>query len=205
MTTEPSLVVLAGGRSTRFGTEDKALAPVDGRPMLTHVVESLRPATGDVVVNCRRDQRAAFADALGGLDVRFAVDPVPDAGPVDGLRTGLRSASTADALVVGCDLPRFDASLAGRLTEAAVGETGAAPVVDGRRAPLGVVYRVEDALEATERTLARGDSRLREVLSRVDPVGVPAPPTAHRDVDTPDALAALHHEHGPTVDGTNAD
>lgn len=206
MTTEPSLVVLAGGRSTRFGTEDKALAPLAGRPMLAHVVETLRPAVGPVVVNCRRDQRAAFDEAVGDR-VRFAVDPVPDAGPVDGLRTGLRTVPTEYSLVVGCDMPRFDAPLAGRLREAAAGESGAAPVLDGRPEPLGVVYRVDDALEAVERTLARGDSRLGEVLARVDPVGVPAPPGALRDVNTPAALAALQTE-GTLVlnpEQTNAD
>ncbi len=201
-TSAPALLVLAGGRSTRFPDGDKALAPVDGRPMLAHVVDELRPVTGATVVNCRRDQRPEFTARLA--DARFAVDPVPDAGPVDGLRTGLRTVPTEYALVVGCDMPRFDARLAERLSAAAAGESGAAPLVDGRRSPLGVVYRVSDALEAAERTLAHGDSRLREVLARVDPVGVPAPADATRDVNTLEALAALRAEgHGP--DGTNAD
>ena len=206
MTVAPSLslLVLAGGRSERFPAGDKALATVAGRPMLAHVVDSLRPVVGPTVVNCRRDQRAPFDEAVGG-PVRFAVDPVPDAGPVDGLRTGLRTVPTEYALVVGCDMPRFDAALARRLHDAATDESGAAPAVDGRPAPLGVVYRVADALEAAERTLARGDDRLREVRSRVDPVTVPAQRSTLHDVDTPDALAALRSENRPGADGTNAD
>ena len=36
-------LILAGGRSERFPTIDKALAPLDGRPLLGHVADALAP------------------------------------------------------------------------------------------------------------------------------------------------------------------
>jgi len=77
-------VVVAGGRSTRFGAREKALAEMNGEPMLRRVVEALGTVTDEVVVNCRRDQRDAFAAALDGVDtgVRFALNEQPDEGPL---------------------------------------------------------------------------------------------------------------------------
>jgi len=44
------------------------------------------------------------------------------------------------------------------------------------------------------------------VLARVDPVEVSAPPAALRDVDTPEALAALRSERGVNAErGTNTE
>ena len=45
--------VLAGGGSTRFG-QDKALAEIDGTPMLTRMCELLAAATSEVRVSMPR-------------------------------------------------------------------------------------------------------------------------------------------------------
>ncbi len=193
-------LLLAGGRSTRFGESDKALADLAGAPLVCHVAAALAPTIDELVVNCRADQRAALADALAGLDdrlpVRFAVDPVPDEGPVAGLLTGLRVARGRRVAVAGCDQPFLRtatvATLFDRATdEGASGGSGADPgsdgavaLVDGRRQPLPAVYRATVAREAAERTLATGSRALRDVLTRVDPVPVPVAPGAVRDIDT---------------------
>ena len=75
-------IVLAGGRSERFPTVDKALAPLDGEPLVHHAAATLAPVVDDLVVNCRRDQREAFAEALAEFDPAFAIDAVPDRGPL---------------------------------------------------------------------------------------------------------------------------
>jgi len=85
-----SAVVLAGGYSTRFGDADKATASLDGEPLVRRVVERVAPAVDEVVVNCRAEQRTPIGQALDGLNYRFAVDPVPDGGPVAGVRTACR-------------------------------------------------------------------------------------------------------------------
>ncbi|MDQ3209832.1 MAG: NTP transferase domain-containing protein, partial [Actinomycetota bacterium] len=43
-------IVLAGGRSSRFGVDDKLAATYDGMPLLHHPVLRLAEITGDVVV-----------------------------------------------------------------------------------------------------------------------------------------------------------
>ncbi len=166
--TRVSAVVLAGGRSRRFGDCDKALADVDGRPMIARVADRLTSVADELVVNCRRDQRAGLAETLAecALEPRFAVDSVPDRGPVYGLRTGLRTAAGQYAIVVACDMPFVDPTLLAYLLDRSEERktSGAVPRLDGRRQPLCGAYMVDPALDACTAAIARGDSRLSTVL-----------------------------------------
>ena len=105
--------LIAGGQSRRFGS-DKALAPLEGKPMLTHVIEGLAPQV-DTLVICGRDW-PGFAN--------LADRPEPDQGPLGGLNAALRYAGENgfDAvLTASCDtlpVPQRLASLLGE--EAAV-------------------------------------------------------------------------------------
>lgn len=92
--------VLAGGRSSRFGS-DKALAVMpDGRTLLDHAVAGLTPHVAQVVI-CGRD---------GGLPDR----PAPDMGPLGGLNAALHHAQDhgfKGVLTTGCDMPVYPAAL----------------------------------------------------------------------------------------------
>lgn len=155
----PTGIVVAGGASRRFGPGEKALATVGGSPMLRRVVDALEPVVDAVVVNCREVQRSAFEAALSPVErVQFAVDPVPDGGPVVGLETACAEVDDDVALVVGCDLPLVTAptlsSMLGRLESRPA--DAVVPRVDGRRQPLCGAYRVgalEGAIDAV------GDAR----------------------------------------------
>lgn len=106
--------VLAGGRSSRFGS-DKALALMpDGRTLIEHAVAAIAPHVEAVVV-CGR-----AAEGLIGLADR----PAADMGPLGGLNAALHYAlgQGYDAvLTTGCDMPVYPAALA----EALVGEGAA--------------------------------------------------------------------------------
>lgn len=166
-----SAAVLAGGRSRRFGETDKALADLDGRPMIRHVAERVAPVADELVVNCRASQRPALADALedAPLTPRFAVDDVRDQGPVYGLRTALRAAAGRTAVVVACDMPDVDPALLDLLTERARASRARATVVraDGRRQPFPGVYDVDRTRECCDVAVARDDRRLQVVLDRL--------------------------------------
>ncbi|WP_370173173.1 molybdenum cofactor guanylyltransferase [Sphingobium abikonense] len=91
--------VLAGGRSSRFGS-DKALAMLNGCTLLDHAIAALSPHVSQVVV-CGR---------AGGLADR----PRPDLGPLGGLNAALHHAidhGIAGVLTTGCDMPVYPAQL----------------------------------------------------------------------------------------------
>ncbi|QAY77511.1 molybdenum cofactor guanylyltransferase [Sphingosinicella sp. BN140058] len=73
--------ILAGGRSTRFGS-DKAEARIDGRCLLDHAADALRPQSDELVL-CGRTWTGLMA-----LPDR----PAPDLGPLGGLNAALHHA-----------------------------------------------------------------------------------------------------------------
>lgn len=181
----PAGLVVAGGRSTRFGDADKALAPVGGRPMLRHVADALVPVTDGLVVNCRPEQVEAFETALPSHDPRFVTDLVPGEGPVMGLLAGLRAVPNSRVVVAACDQPLLRRHDLGRLVEADEGN-GAVPETGGHCQPFPGVYPTTAAREACEATLDCGSRRLVEVVDRLDPLAIPTDPAACTSVDTPD-------------------
>ncbi|MGB9963464.1 molybdenum cofactor guanylyltransferase [Halobacterium sp. CBA1126] len=171
-----SAVVLAGGRSTRYGDGDKALADLGGTPMLRRVADRLVDVTDELVVNCRDDQRRAHRDALDGYPnpVRVAEDPEPDEGPMAGIAAGLSEASGEYALVVACDMPFVDPAVVDLLFDRAAGRDAAVPEMDeGWFQTTQAVYRADAMADACAAALDRGDRKILAPLESLDWVAVP--------------------------------
>jgi len=45
-----SAVILAGGRATRMGGDDKGWVPLAGKPLIEHVLDRLRPQVDEVLI-----------------------------------------------------------------------------------------------------------------------------------------------------------
>jgi len=169
---ETSGVIVAGGRSVRMGDTDKTVADVGGVPLVRRVADRLSAATDSLVVNCRTGQRDAIADALDGLDHTFAVDEVPDRGPVAGIEAGLGAVDTEYAMVVAADMPLLDPDLVGYLFERAAGHDAAVPRPSEWFEPLHAVYRTAPSVAACERALNEENPRTIEPLSTLDRIVV---------------------------------
>jgi molybdopterin-guanine dinucleotide biosynthesis protein A len=185
-------VILAGGRSTRFGDADKAVAALAGTPMIRRVADRLVDTVDELVVNCREDQVDPIGTALGGvgLGVRFAPDREPDQGPMVGIRTGLAAAAAEYAAVVACDMPFVEPGLLEFLFDRADGHDAAVPRLgDGWFQTTQAVYRTEPMVDACDRAVARGEGRIVAAFDDLDVVEVEEPALlAHATLDTFDNL-----------------
>ena len=97
--------VLAGGRSSRFGSDKAQAVMPDGRTLLEHALAAIAPHVEAVIV-CGR-----AIEGMASLPDR----PAPDMGPLGGLNAALHFAKDQgyDAvLTTGCDMPVYPASLA---------------------------------------------------------------------------------------------
>ena len=98
---EPFGVVLAGGKSRRFGTS-KTLAKVGGLPMASRAVAVLKRAGLSVGVISSED---GLNEALG---VEIRADVEPEKGPAGGLLTALewsKQIGRSGVFLLGCDMP----------------------------------------------------------------------------------------------------
>jgi len=151
-------VLLAGGRSSRMGT-DKALLPVAGRPLWQRQVEVLRAAgAGEIIFSARPEQTWVPAGA------RVVRDPVPDAGPLSGIAAALAMCGETHLAVLAVDLPRMEPAWFARLLATCTPGVGAVGRRDGFYEPLAAIYPRE-LLPAAEAALTRGDYSLQRLLT----------------------------------------
>ena len=116
-------VILAGGRSRRFG-QDKAVALLEGQRLIDRVIAVLRPQVDDVIVAGRMMSGATCV----------ADRPVPDLGPLGGLNAGLWHARTMGfewVVSAPCDAPFLPNDLVTRLFEPRVPRFAATSPVIG--------------------------------------------------------------------------
>jgi molybdenum cofactor guanylyltransferase len=152
-------IVLAGGGSTRFGS-DKLAAVVEGIPLLHHPILRLAEVCREVVVVLAPD--AAEPSMPLAVSVRLVRDASEGEGPLAGLLAGLSEVDTDWALVAGGDMPTLQTSvLLEMLTVAAQAGVDAVVLEDRDRVrPLPMVLRSRPAGEAAHALLHAGARRL---------------------------------------------
>lgn len=134
-------VILAGGRSTRFGS-DKRLAQWKGQSLVDHVLDRLPPTPNSPLIVMRKEQEPS-----AWLDVDVVHDdPARGEGPLRGVISGLSGCTTEWAWVVACDQPMLNPDLLMALAEEAVEDDLALiPEWNGRLQPLTGLYAVSAA------------------------------------------------------------
>jgi molybdopterin-guanine dinucleotide biosynthesis protein A len=153
-------IVLAGGRSSRFGS-DKLAAEYRGMPLLHHAVLRLAEVTCDVVVVLAPGSEAPQMPP--GVQVRFVHDAAGDQGPLEGALAGLSATETDLAVLVGGDMPEVATAVVIEMLRVAAGAPiEAVALADGERFPaLPLVVRVDIAREAAHALRHSGEHRLR--------------------------------------------
>jgi len=191
-------LIVAGGRSTRFGETDKAVAELAGRPLIAHVASGLEASVDQLLVSCRREQQATLSEALSpsSVPVSFVADD-REVGPLGGIHDGLMASDSEWTLVVGCDFPFVDERVVEALSPDNVADVTDAVVFqypNGSVQPLCARYRTEPVGAETGRLLAAGEYRARELLRSVSTRYVSATDDGLQsrleNINTPAALAA---------------
>jgi len=212
-------IVLAGGSSTRLASVakatggGKALLTFHGRTFLEHVVAAVAAEAGHTIVVAAPGQTLPALD-----DVRIVHDLTPGAGPLAGIRDGLRAVLAVDdtdhaatspphlAFVASCDVPLLRREVVRLLIDMAA-ESGAlwtVPIVHGHRQVLVSVMHI-DLLSRIDSWLDTGRRDLRGLLveiAREDPRSIrevteeackAVDPMLESfvDIDTPDDLERL--------------
>ena len=164
-------IVLAGGRSARFGGVDKAQLVLDGVSLLDRVLRATTGAASTVVVGPTRKT---------SRPVTWVSEEPPLGGPVAGIAAGLPAGDAAIVVVCSCDLPWLGADDVARL-----GEYDGYGLRDtaGREQRLAAAYRRTTLTRALE---ALGDPRDQAVRHLVSGLKLEwaAPSRAGDDVDT---------------------
>ena len=212
-----SAIVLAGGRSSRFGS-DKLAAELEGRPLLAHAIRAVAAVADEVLVvvapHADADEvlvilapdaapapaaPAPASPAPASPVIRLVRDRDPFAGPLAGLREGAAAARNGTLLVVGGDMPGLVPDVL-RLLARVVAEGAEAAILGvddpGAVAPLPMALDRAAATDRLEALLATERRSLRALLDELRTVTLapaewrrldPEARTLH-DVDWPEDL-----------------
>ena len=162
-------VIIAGGRSTRFGEEDKAVATLAEKPLIRHVADRIEPTIDCLAINCREDQCSAIASAMSGysLPIDYAIDEVPDLGPVAGIAEGMRALpeEVTHTFVAACDMPFIDTRIVAYLYDQREGYDAVVPRLDnGWFQPTHAIYHIDRMTHACDAALEDEQFRLLSPL-----------------------------------------
>ncbi len=116
--TKPTGVILAGGRGSRIGGNDKALLQFRQRPLIEHIIERLSPQVSNIILNVNRNQ-AQFS--------QYGYPLIQDSeqkyyGPLFGILSVMEALYSNhhefNLMVVPCDTPQLPSNLCAQLQQA---------------------------------------------------------------------------------------
>lgn len=102
-------IILAGGKSSRMG-QDKGLLLLHNKPMIVHLLDTVRKLTDDVIIISNNSDYLKF-------ELPVYEDLIKDAGPLAGIYTGLTHSKHNKNIVLSCDVPFVSIELLNHLIE----------------------------------------------------------------------------------------
>ncbi len=179
-------ILLAAGKSTRFGQEDKLLADLQGKPLVTHAADALRSIAPEILISVARSTQV-----LTLLSDMQPVSPDPSHCALStSLRAGIAKAQAmgADcALVVLGDMPFITPDVLNAVVRTCTGTTPAAASDGAIRLPPACF----PASRFSELMALAGDTGAGAMLAGLPSASlVICPPDQLRDIDRKTDLPA---------------
>ncbi|WP_411818572.1 NTP transferase domain-containing protein [Hyphococcus sp. DH-69] len=188
---ECAILVLASGLSRRFGSANKLLANLSGRPLADHIAQWIEttPIGQKFVVVPHGEEM--LAEIFTGRGFTILENSNPDAGQGASLAMGVKAItqtlSPAGIFVALADMPFVQPDTFLRLA-ATIGNANLAIATDGKRTtpPALFAKTLFPALIALT-----GDQGAKQILDAHGPIArLPVDPEQLRDIDTPTDLGA---------------
>ena len=148
--------ILAGGKSSRMG-EDKGLMLFNGKPMIAHVIEQLKPAVKKIIIVSNNKAYEQF-----GLEV--ISDLVTDIGPAGGILTALTHTDSDYNFICSCDMPFIKTDAINFLIEHSFDFEITVAVHQDKIQPLFGVYS-RNCLAEWKSQIQKNNFKLQELIS----------------------------------------
>lgn len=153
-------VILAGGKSSRYGT-NKAFTEIKGVRLIDRVVQTMSSVFHRVILVTNTPHEYAY------LNIEMFEDLIKGLGPVGGIHTGLESMADPAGFFVACDMPFLNPDLILHMIGIAEDYDVVVPRVGWLIEPLHALYRkscishVRAAIHAEEYQIIRLYNRIR--------------------------------------------
>jgi molybdopterin-guanine dinucleotide biosynthesis protein A len=158
-----SCIILAGGKSVRFG-HDKVLEKIGDTSLLEQVISRTDPISKDIIIVTAKERN--FAQLADHPKVKIINDIFPGQGSLGGIYTGLVESDSFHNLVVAADMPFLNESLLRYMIKVADGYDFVLPRVNNWYEPLHAIYS-RDCIVPIKSILEQGKKVIVELFNYV--------------------------------------
>lgn len=153
-------VILAGGKSSRMGT-NKSLLPIQGKASVERVSDELKTVTDNVIIIANESKTYDF------LQIKRYSDRHVDKGPLAGLESALYHADADIYFIAACDMPFIDGRIYTYLLEQIAHYDAVVPVYNGQNHPLAAIYR-RSILSQIQQQIANNNLRVKSFFEHIN-------------------------------------
>ncbi len=180
-------VILAGGKSSRFGS-NKALALVDNRPMIRHAMDILESLFPEHLLVTNSPEEYSFT----GWNI--TPDIYPGCGPLAGIHAALTRVKSEKIFVVGCDMPYIKAEVIQFICDQYANNADAViPETPNGLEPLHGLYH-KNCIQQLSSELQLGQRRVQQFFAKMKTVIIPWPQIALLD-PLQTSFQNINHQH----------
>jgi len=158
-----SCIILAGGKSLRFG-HDKILEKFGSSSLLEQVISHTDPLSKEIIIVTAKERN--FAQLASHPKVKVATDIFPGQGSLGGIYTGLVKSKSFYNLVVAADMPFLNEELLRYMMKVADGYDYTLPKINNWYEPLHAIY-TKNCIEPIKTILEQGKKVIIELFSYV--------------------------------------
>lgn len=167
-----SAIVLAGGRSSRFGT-DKMAADLDGEPLLHHAIRAVAQVCDEVLVVGAPSGLPVDVPADTTVTAVVVLDVSRHEGPLVALTHAAGAVTHGRVLLVAGDMPDLQPTILRRVLGWDDGSDGACLVVDGWAQPFPMGLDRTAATTHGTALVEAGERSLRRLMASLHVERVP--------------------------------
>ena len=159
-------IILAGGKSTRFG-RDKTVLTLQGKHMVVCQVNILAPLFDEIIVVSNAENK------YKSDKIKEVADIYKECGPMGGIHAGLSYASYNTCFVVACDMPFLNLELVKRLLQCAESESPKTLIIPKNHQKIEPLYGIYQKAWCgeLEENIKQGKRKLTEWIQRKEEEG----------------------------------
>jgi molybdenum cofactor guanylyltransferase len=175
--TKRAAIILAGGKGKRFQTakgkwQDKALAELNGKPLLVHAINNIQDTVEEIVVVVDNNELRTnqYRETLEKFEVKNAsivtdIEARSLSGPLVAILTGLKATRADYCITIPADVPLLSKKVAEYLFDEINSSLIAVPMwPNGRLETLLMVLERQTTLEIAEVLCQLGRSRPDDII-----------------------------------------
>lgn len=153
-------VILAGGKSSRMGT-NKALLKINNKVVIEIIAEELHLVSDGIVVVTNEPDDYRF------LNLPLISDRYPSKGPLAGIETALYHFEADQYIISACDMPFINHQIYHFLLDRLEDYDAVVPEYDHQLHPLSGVYR-RNALSFIQKQIDQNDLKVKSFFEHLN-------------------------------------